>query len=213
MSEERFNELMQDAARTYRVPPEPDLEAMWTDVEREAFGDGGTRVLRFRSPSWQVFAAGIAASLVIGVGLGRLTMGATESTATAAVATTATRPDSVPPVTRNGYDRAATELLGKTAVLLTTLPMEAQSVQGNIRFSSQALELLTTTRLLLDSPAATDGRFRELLEDLELVLAQVASLRPARAQGEIELITDALEERDMVPRIRSAVARLSSGDD
>ena len=116
-------------------------------------------------------------------------------------------------MTRNGYDRAATELLGKTAVLLTTLPMEAQTVQGNIRFSSQALELLTTTRLLLDSPAATDGRFRELLEDLELVLAQVASLRPARAQGEIELITDALEERDMVPRIRSAVARLSSGDD
>lgn len=210
MSEERFNELMQDAARTYRVPPDPDLEAMWTHVEREAFGDRGVRVLRFRSPSWQVFAAGIAASLVIGVGVGRLTMGTTPPAAAVAVAP---RTDSVPPVTRNGYDRAATELLGKTAVLLTTLPMEAQTVQGNIRFSSQALELLTTTRLLLDSPAATDGRFRELLEDLELVLAQVASLRPARAQGEIELITDALEERDMVPRIRSAVARLSSGDD
>lgn len=211
MSEERFNELMQDAARTYRVPPEPDLETMWMHVEREAFGNGGGRVLRFRSPSWQLFAAGIAASLVIGVGVGRLTMGSTPPAAV--VATAAPRTDSVPPVTRNGYDRAATELLGKTAVLLTTLPMEAQTVQGNIRFSSQALELLTTTRLLLDSPAATDGRFRELLEDLELVLAQVASLRPARARGEIELITDALEERDMVPRIRSAVARLSSGDD
>lgn len=210
MSEERFNELMQDAARTYRVPPDPDLETMWTHVEHEAFGNGGGRVLRFRSPSWQLFAAGIAASLVIGVGVGRLTMVAAPPAATVAVAP---RADSIPPVTRNGYDRAATELLGKTAVLLTTLPMEAQTVQGNIRFSSQALELLTTTRLLLDSPAATDGRFRELLEDLELVLAQVASLRPARAQGEIELITDALEERDMVPRIRSAVARLSSGDD
>lgn len=210
MSDERFNELMQDAARTYRVPPEPDLEAMWMDVEREAFGHGGGRVLRFRSPSWQLFAAGIAASLVIGVGVGRLTMSATPPAAAVAVAPGT---DSIPPVTRNGYDRAATELLGKTAVLLTTLPMEAQTVQGNIRFSAQALELLTTTRLLLDSPAATDGRFRELLDDLELVLAQVASLRPARGQGEIELITDALEERDMVPRIRSAVARLSSGDD
>ncbi|HSA54950.1 MAG TPA: hypothetical protein VLE53_04560 [Gemmatimonadaceae bacterium] len=212
MSEERFNEMMHDAARTYRVPPEPDFEAMWLQVEREVFAEREARVLRFRSPSWQLFAAGIAAALVIGVGLGRLTSGATGDAPAAAVAV-APRTDSVTSMTRNGYDRAATELLGKTAVLLTTLPTEAQTVQGNIRFSTQALELLTTTRLLLDSPAATDGRFRELLEDLELVLAQVASLRPARAQGEIELITDALEERDMVPRIRSAVARLSSGDD
>jgi hypothetical protein len=202
--------MLQDASRTWRVPPEPDLESIWSVVEREAFDKRTGRTLPFRSPSWRVFAMGIAASLVVGVGLGRLTMRPTLPVPAVASAPN----DTAVRAGRTAYDRAASDLLGKTAVLLTALPTEAEGFQGNARFSSQALELLTTTRLLLDSPAAADDvRFQELLEDLELVLAQVASLRPARARGEIEIIADALEERDMVPRIRSAVARLSSGDD
>lgn len=72
--------------------------------------------------------------------------------------------------------------------------------------------MLTSTRLLLDSPAASDARFKSLLEDLELVLAQIAMLQSGRTQEDIDFITDALEERDVVPRIRSAAARLASGD-
>jgi len=37
-------------------------------------------------------------------------------------------------------------------------------------------------------------------------------LQTGRTRQEIDLITDALEERDVVPRIRSAVARLAAGD-
>jgi hypothetical protein len=95
-------------------------------------------------------------------------------------------------------------------VLLTSLPGSAQLVRR--AFSNQATELLTSTRLLLDSPAASDARFKDLLEDLELVLAQIAMLQSGRTRQEIDLITDALEERDVMPRIRSAVARLSTGD-
>ena len=51
-----------------------------------------------------------------------------------------------------------------------------------------------------------------LLEDLELVLAQIAMLQSGRTRQEIDLITDALEERDVVPRIQSAVARLARGE-
>jgi hypothetical protein len=109
------------------------------------------------------------------------------------------------------YDKAATDLLGRTVILLTSLPSGARSA-GAERFSNQAVELLTSTRLLLDSPAASDVRFKNLLEDLELVLAQIAMLQSGRTRQEIDLITDALEERDVVPRIRSAVARLSTGD-
>jgi hypothetical protein len=109
-------------------------------------------------------------------------------------------------------------LLGRTAVLLTALPVEARGGRADERFASQALELLTSTRLLLDSPAASDDRFKDLLEDLEVVLAQVASLHTGpgsavgRGRDELELITDALEARDVVPRIHSAVARMSLGD-
>jgi hypothetical protein len=97
-------------------------------------------------------------------------------------------------------------------VLLTSLPADSRNAAAGEQFSNQATELLTSTRLLLDSPAASDARFKDLLEDLELVLAQIAMLQSGRTRQEIDLITDALEERDVVPRLRSAVARLSTGD-
>jgi hypothetical protein len=201
---------MDDAARTWRVPPEPDFEALWAGIERDAFATSvpATRAW-WRSPTWRTFSVGIAAALVAGVALGRLTNPGAPAQVTVALSPTASSDTSAAP--SGVYGRAATELLGKTAVLLTALPSEAET--GGSRFTLQALELLSTTRLLLDSPAASDARFKDLLEDLELILAQIAGLRTGRTPQEMELITNALEERDVVPRIRSAVARLASGDD
>lgn len=206
MTEERLNELLDDARRTWPMPPEPDYQAMWGRIEREAFS--GIRPEKSRAPSWRTFSLGLAATLVIGVSLGRLSMRETAAPA-AAVADAAT--ESATPAS-NAYDRVASELLGRTVVLLTSLPAEARNVGAGERFSTQATELLTSTRLLLDSPAASDARFKDLLEDLELVLAQLAMLQSGRTRQEIDLITDALEERDVMPRIQSAVARLARGD-
>lgn len=203
MTEERLNELLDDARRTWPVPPEPDYQAMWGRIEREAFA--GVRN-NARTPSWRVFSIGLAAALMMGIGLGRFSGKDAPAPTVAAVATDTATPAS------NAYDKAASELLGRTVVLLTSLPAEARSVGAGERFAHSATELLTNTRLLLDSPAASDARFKDLLEDLELVLAQIAMLQTGRTRQEIDLITDALEERDVVPRIRSAVARLSRGD-
>ena len=204
MNEDRLNELLDDARRTWPLPPEPDYEAMWGRIEREAFA--GVRNTA-RTPSWRIFSIGIAAALMMGIGLGRFSAQDDPApTAAVAVATDTATPAS------KAYDKAASELLGRTVVLLTSLPAEARSVGAGERFAHSATELLTNTRLLLDSPAASDVRFKDLLEDLELVLAQIAMLQTGRTREEIALITDALEERDVVPRIRSAVARLSTGD-
>jgi len=202
MTEERLTELLDDARRTWPLPPEPDYQAMWGRIEREAFAGARHET---RTPSWRIYSIGLAAALVMGIGLGRFSM-QDDPPAVAAVASADTAtPES------SAYDRVASELLGRTVVLLTSLPAEARSSSG-ARFSNQATELLTSTRLLLDSPAASDVRFKNLLEDLELVLAQIAMLQTGRTRQEIDLITDALEERDVVPRIRTAVARLSRGD-
>ena len=203
MNEDKLDELLDDAKRTWLQPPEPDYQAMWGRIEREAFS--GSRHVS-RAPSWRVYSIGLAATLVMGVALGRFSM---KQDAPATVA--AVRVDSATEFPAGAYDKAATELLGRTVVLLTSLP-SAHNVGSGERFSKQATELLTSTRLLLDSPAASDVRFKNLLEDLELVLAQIAMLQSGRTRQEIDLITDALEERDVVPRIRSAVARLSTGD-
>ena len=52
----------------------------------------------------------------------------------------------------------------------------------------------------------------EPLQDLELVLAQVARLEPRHHHDEMQFIQTALDEHDIVPRVRSAAADLSLQD-
>ncbi len=107
-------------------------------------------------------------------------------------------------------------LLGDTEALLRDLQVLANRAPS-AEVAAQATTLLVTTRLLLDSPAATDVRMQNLLEDLELVLAQIAALNGqgtgVRRQEEMQLIRDALTERDVVPRLRTAVVTLASYQD
>jgi hypothetical protein len=68
-----------------------------------------------------------------------------------------------------------------------------------------ARDLLTTTRLLLDSPAGRDPSRRALLEDLELVLGQIARLPGADSPAERALIDRALRRGDLLAKLRAAV--------
>src|ERR1019366_10781493 len=115
------------------------------------------------------------------------------------------------PVPANDLDqRAMSELLGRTAVLLAALP--ADSTGPDVEVSREGARLLTTTRLLLDSPVGSDARMRNLLLDLELVLAQVARFDPRHRRDELQFIESALDQHDLVPRLRSAAADLSLED-
>jgi hypothetical protein len=52
---------------------------------------------------------------------------------------------------------------------------------------------------------------RSLLDDLELVLAQVVRLQNNRStRTELDLISEALQQRDVLPRLRSAVADIAN---
>lgn len=201
MTDDKLQELLHEASRTWRVPPEPRVGEMWAAIEATHFSRPRQRL----TPNWWALVTAVAASLVIGVALGRFSAEDRIAQHTVAAAQTGVG---------EPYGRATTELLGQTAVLLAALPGEARDGRADEYFATHAAQLLRTTRLLLDSPVAGDQRLRILLEDLELVLAQVAQLPAAspRNAAELEIITEALEERDVVPRIRVAVASLS-GDD
>ena len=110
------------------------------------------------------------------------------------------------------YQRTTEEFLGNTALLLAALPRDGSGEQAPPLLPQQATQLLTTTRLLLDSPVGRNARMKSLLQDLELVLAQVARLQPRRETVTLTLISQTLEERDVVPRIRAAVTDLSAFD-
>jgi hypothetical protein len=208
IDDRRLDELLADASHTYRVPPEPALDAIWERVAAEAF----TPPVRRSHPGWLAFAGAIAASLVIGVVGGR----ASARSGTSAAGSPATSPAAAAAVansaTTEPYHRTTRELLGRTAVLLTSFPAPGSDGATDTRLIQQASQLLTTTRLLLDSPVGQDRRMKELLQDLELVLAQVARLRHSDREDEIALITQAMEERDVLPRLRTAVTGLSISD-
>lgn len=186
--------LLREAATSWRVPGDVPRDAIWAAVTAELDAPAVAARPR-RTPGWGLLSAAVAAALLIGVAIGRRGTAPAAGTQTAAV---------TPVAAHDPYQRATEELLGQTAVLLVALPEQGAPAAANAQLVTQGVELLRTTRLLLDSPVATDPRMRALLDDLELVLAQVAGLEPRRAD-ELTLIRDAVHQRDLLPRLRSAV--------
>ena len=58
---------------------------------------------------------------------------------------------------------------------------------------------------MIDSRATADPKLRGLLNDLEFILVQIVQLDTSRRKEELELITDGLEQRQLLPRIRTAI--------
>jgi hypothetical protein len=73
------------------------------------------------------------------------------------------------------------------------------------QLGSWARELLSKTRLLLDSPVANDPQRRPLLEDLELVLVQIVQLSPGSTPQDRELIEKTLQHDHVMTRLRTAI--------
>ena len=222
MTDDELDERTREALRGYRVPPPAPLDDMWDAIEQRHFGapvvalaehaksrGRGAKRWNLGAPTWTVVLAGMAAALLIGISVGRLSRGV-------APVYVAQAPEGVYDywsANAEPYRQATTQYLGETAALLNALPAAARGGEPDARFVSQAGDLLSTTRLLLDSPAAaSDPRLKDLLEDLELVLAQLARLPSGQGGPELNLIAEALEQRDVVPRLRSAVASISSDD-
>jgi hypothetical protein len=107
------------------------------------------------------------------------------------------------------YRAAAIQTLVQAEAVLTAYrgaesgASDPQVMQQSARW---ARDVLSSTRLLMDSPAGRDPRMRALFSDLELVLAQIVQLSGTPLQAsERELIDRAMRDRDLLPRLRSAV--------
>jgi hypothetical protein len=219
MMDDRFDDLLRDSAREYNDPPETPREELWQRIVAAREADKTTpkektqevdprRVLPFRRlPNMPpnrplTWAAGIAAVLALGIGLGRMSVNQP-----ATVATTAPSPAVVaaPRVSGVAYRVATTEHLSQSEAFLTLFRASVRA-KGNERLASAtARQLLATNRLLLDSPAADDARTRLLLQDLELVLAEIAQLSPQPRSRDLELIKEGLEQGGVLSRLRIAV--------
>jgi hypothetical protein len=203
--DDRFDDLLRDAAREYHEPPETPREEMWERIVAERAEKAEKAVLPFRSfRSIRPFrlAAGIAAILALGIGLGRLS--APSRSPAAPSQPVASQPS--PRVSNAAYELATTEYLSQSEAFLTLFRASLRQNVGNEPLAAAtARQLLATNRLLLDSPAAEDSKTKLLLQDLELVLAQIAQLSPQSRSRDLDLITEGLERAAVMTRLRTAV--------
>jgi len=221
MTDDQLDALLKDAAQTYHRPPDlPETESLWAAID-QALPTGPVGMERPRltvvraEPRRRSWLANpwlrTAAVLLCGVAIGRLSARAGGFGAPAAVPSVASvstvERDAAAAADRTDADRVATnEYLGRTQALLAALPAELHARRADPAYHSQADALLLQTRLLLDSPAASDPALRSLFDDLEVVLAQVVRLRADRDPTRVELLQQSLEQRDVLPRLRDAVA-------
>lgn len=209
MLDDRFDDQLREAARDYNAPPETPRDLMWQRIAAErakgkdaAPADQEPRVLPFRRPTFRPvrFAAGIAALLALGIGLGRMTAPTQDRVQPATVAS-----EPAPRRSDVAYHVATTEHLSQSEAFLTLFKTSVRQGGNEQLASSTARQLLATNRLLLDSPAATDNRTRLLLQDLELVLAQIAQLSGRPSSPDLDLITSGLDDSGVMSRLRTAV--------
>ena len=206
MMEDRFDENLIEAARDYNEPPETPRELMWARIDATRRERARRRQqLRVLYSPWTRWGMGIAAALAIGIGIGRLTIDRDGEPAPAVAVAPAPEVSTTPAGPQLAYRVAATEHLVRAETFLTSFRAEAEAGRADAEFWSGAGELLASTRLLIDSPAAEDPVFQSLLQDLELVLVQIVRLSVERGDGELELVTEGLERRGLLPKLRTAI--------
>lgn len=200
MNEERLDQRLEQAAREYHRPPATPREEMWGRIAAErARKKAAPGVIPLRP--WLRWSLAAAAVLLVGVAIGRLTV----PTPGAPLAANVQAAPDLP------YRVAAAQYLTRTEALLTGFRTDSRSAVSDSQFVLQARDLLLTTRLMLDSPVAKSPRMKTLLEDLEVVLAQIATLPAGRSGEDLKFITDGIEQRGVLLRLRTSVPAGTQG--
>ena len=199
----QFDRWIEKQAKAYHAPPATPREEMWARIAAER-KQREQHVIVLRP--WARWGLAAAAMLAIGIGIGRWSAnqqpGATPGTPVATTNRSTVDSSSSSVV----YQVAATQYLSRAEAFLTGFRSDTRgSAASNGRFVRQARDLLNTTQLLLDSPAANDPRMRGLLEDLELVLAQISQLSGGPATHDADLVTQSMDQSNVLPKLRSAI--------
>lgn len=198
MTDDRFDKALKEMAEEYNEPPVAPREEMWARIQTlrlERYRQQRSRLVRL--VGWGV---GIAAALVIGVGIGQRSQPEAPVGPVTVIASSRNDTDDA----TNLYQFAATQHLAQVEVFLTMFRVDARGGRPVEESGVAATDLLSTTRLYLDSPASENVQLRNLLEDIELVLAQIAQLTRDNTE-ELTLIDESIEQNGVLLRLQSVV--------
>jgi hypothetical protein len=209
MDDQEISEM----AREHNRPPEVPRERMWAKIDAARAGRRGVLQPDFkarRRPAARIMrlTAAVAAVLVVGFFLGRMTQepGTLPATEAPPVAGVADSDAGDPGVRRDVYAMAARDLFGRADFLLTDFKVRSCGTDDLTQVPDWAGGMLVQTRLLLGTPAAEDVQLKNLLEELELVLAQIVGLSQKDCARDMAWIRKGLQERATIDRLRAVSA-------
>ena len=211
-SDPRFDAWITRKAPTLNAPNATPRHEMWEAIQaaRRTANDAQSGrlpgVTPIRRTPWRLMSV-IAAALLLGVAIARFALRTDDSPRTTVASAPSAPTDSSDP--SRLYRMAAAQTLTQAEALLTAYRASDVPVRNSVearQLGSWGRQVLSSTRLLIDSPAGDDPQLRTLFNDLELVLVQIIQL----SGGELDpsdraLIDRALQDRDLLPRIRTAV--------
>jgi len=207
--QEAFDTWIASKAPMLNAPGPAPRDDMWAAIQasratsQDAAAGNLPGVTPLRRSPWRLMSL-IAAALLLGVAIDRVMLRPTEQ-GTTPVAAVPTAGDSADP--SRLYRMAAAQTLTQAEALLTAYrASDPRQNAGTAQLGRWGRDILSSTRLLIDSPAGSDPQLRALLSDLELVLVQIIQLSGAPLDpADRDMIDRALQDRDLLPRIRTAV--------
>ncbi len=243
--DERFEQFLRDTAADYELPAsEIPRDPMWDAIRARraastptlgapAFASQVPHLAHRRTMRWAWI--GMAATLLLGVAVGRyawrheaapsvaglpqlatpqtpapqlVSPTSSVSAAPVAPATSLARPDNgstLASARTTTYSLVAARHLANVEALLTSYAVSGVETRSDSMFGAWAKDLLSNTRLLMDSPAARDPVRARLLSDLEVILVQLVQRSPGHDAEERSAVERTLQKTQLIPRLRSAV--------
>jgi hypothetical protein len=215
---ERLDELVRELAADYNAPPreldETRRAEIFDRIQEERLQRARHRMPSPRPRSRRLQWVAMAAVLLIGIAIGRWEPEPQGPGTPDLVQTDPVHEDSEHP---NLYRFATRDYLERTENLLVMLQRAAYSPDAKTPFGTQSAEptvgwandLLRETRMLQDSPAAHDDvHLSQLLEDLELLLAQI--VQATKHNDEFETRDYQITDPAVLQRLRNEIDRSPS---
>jgi hypothetical protein len=207
INDHRIDELLADAARDYNAPANVPRDEIWSRIQAE-------RTARRRAGSaprlwvWPSVAVAAAALVAIGVTVGRRMERSAGTPRTLAPRVVAAAPRAVSDSSAStalSYRLVVLKHLAGSEAMITAFRSAARHGEIDAQIADWSKELLSTTRMLEASAANDDPTMRRLLEDLELVLAQIKQYvsRGTNNRDDLDLIEQSIIKRGVITKLRS----------
>ena len=190
-----YDTARQRLAKT-SAAPDAYREEMWQHVSRSWQQQGRHRERMRVARVWGGAGFALAATLIVGIWVGRTTGPEIPQDALAA---TPVFGGCLP----TPYRVALNEHLRSAETLLVLFGAAPESDDAELARSAR--ELALTTRLLIDSRAGDDDEVRRMLLDLELTLVQISRLVDERDATERQVVRDGLADSGVLPRLQQLV--------